>query len=102
MRVAPVPLGVASAFPLFTPGKYRKIPCRAVGVSTRASIVSFWSWSLRSYNTKKNVLFLSMGPPRLTVLWCRLYHTGTEDVRRLAAQVFAFNAEFRRFHVAAP
>ena len=35
------PLAVTSALPLFTPGKNRKIPCRAVGVRTTASTLSF-------------------------------------------------------------
>ena len=42
-RVLPEPLGVVSALPLFTPGKNRKMPCRASGVSTTASVFSFWS-----------------------------------------------------------
>src|SRR5688500_8597701 len=36
IRLLPLPLGVVSALPLITPGKNRKMPCRAVGVSTRA------------------------------------------------------------------
>src|SRR6185503_5438826 len=97
-------------FPLFQPSKYRKMPLRAHGVSTSGFCV-VRSLTLKPLNNaKKNVLFLTIGPPRLAVYSCVFFQLGTVGFHapvsaatvRLFAQVLASNAEFVAAHTRLP
>src|SRR3989442_8599537 len=52
------------ALALSTPGKYRKIPWRAMAVSVVPTAFSRLRSRCPSNKRKKNVLFLIIGPPR--------------------------------------
>src|SRR5438128_224525 len=101
MRLVPDPLGVVSALPLFTPGKKRTIPCRAVSVRIVLLTVSRCAPSCPSMRPKKKVLFRTIGPPRLAVYCCLLYQNGVIPCR-LFDHEFASKAELRMFQVAPP
>src|SRR2546423_13720531 len=61
-----------------------------------------------SHNAKKNVLFLTIGPPRLAVYsfsFCQFGFPGVHTPRTtclLLLHVLASSAEFRTFHTALP
>src|SRR5215468_5351233 len=96
--------------PLFQPSKYRKIPFRAHGVSTIGFCVVRALTFSPSNNPKKNVLFLTIGPPRLRVYWCVLVQFGVvgfqapvlESTVLLLLQVLASKAEFVADHTTLP
>ena len=79
------------------------MPLRAHGVST----MGFWFVRARtitsSNNVKKNVLFLTIGPPMLPVNWCVLFQFGADGFHppvlesncRLLVQVLASSPVFR-------
>src|SRR5678809_1279130 len=71
--VGPVDTVVANAFPAFHPSKYRKMPMRAHGVKTVKLVNDRCSAWFISYRTKKKVLFLTIGPPKLAVPWLVLF-----------------------------
>src|SRR5207244_12391293 len=87
--------------PLFTPGKQRHTPCRAVSVRIVLLTVSRCAPSCPSTRPKKNVLFLTIGPPRLAVYCCRLYQKGLMPWR-LFDHEFASKTELRMFQVRPP
>ena len=74
--VAPV-VGTCSELPLFQPSKYLKIPFRAHGVSTVALLFVRVDGNKPFHRKKKNVLFLTIGPPMLPVYSFRLVQAGT-------------------------
>src|SRR5262245_26939821 len=97
-------------FPLFQPSKYRKMPFRAHGVSTSGFCVVRPLTLSPLNNAKKNVLFLTIGPPRLAVYSCVLVQFGAvgfhapvlESTVLLLAQVLASNAELVPAHTRLP
>src|SRR5262245_10779193 len=108
--VAPVAWRVCVMFPLFQPSKYRKIPFRAHGVSTIGFCVVRPLTITPSNNAKKNVLFLTIGPPRLALYSCVLVQFGAVGFQApvlasmvlLLAQVLASRAEFVADHTRLP
>ena len=60
------------ALALSTPGKYRKMPWRAMSVNVVPAKFSRFKSRCPSNNKKKNVLFLTMGPPTRAPYWLRL------------------------------
>src|SRR6185295_17539540 len=86
------------------------MPFRAHGVSTNGVWVVRWLMINPSNSAKKNVLFLTIGPPTLAVYWFRLtqsarvgLHNPVVGLRvRLLAQVLASNALFRADQTALP
>src|SRR5688572_31083127 len=78
------------------------MPFRAHGVSTIVFGVVRALAITPSYNAKKNVLFRTIGPPRLMVYSCALVQFGLvgfhapvfESIARLLLQVLESNAEF--------
>src|SRR5688572_23359082 len=80
------------------------MPFRAHGVST----TGFWllrdAGSRPFQRAKKNVLFLTMGPPKLAVYSLRLVQLRVTGVPalRLFAHVFGSRAELVTFHTAEP
>src|SRR5262245_46140034 len=97
-------------FPLFQPSKYRKIPFRAHGVSTVVFCVLRLLTISPFQSPKKNVLFLTIGPPRLAVYSCVLVQSGRvgfqapvfESIVLLLAQVLASKAELVADHTRLP
>src|SRR5712691_1480712 len=98
------------AFPLFQLSKYRKMPFRAHGVSTMEfGVVRLFTRRL-SHSAKKNVLFLTIGPPKLPVNWWLLLQSGFVGLHPpvlgstclLLFQVLASRALFRTDHTPVP
>ena len=87
--------------PFAQPSQYRKMPFLAQSVSTTGLCIVRCRSNCWSHNAKKNVLFLMIGPPRLTVSWFRLIHVGLPGVQTprticlLLLHVLASSAEFR-------
>src|SRR5437868_6277236 len=75
--VAPDVVVTVCAFPLCQLSKYRKMPFRAHGVSTVALELLRVAGSRPSHRAKKNVLFLTIGPPTLPVYSLRFVQAGT-------------------------
>jgi hypothetical protein len=65
--VRPVDVVVDNALPAFHPSKYLKIPILAHGVNTVKFVDERCNAWFISNNTKKKVLFFTIGPPKLTV-----------------------------------
>src|SRR5437867_6260444 len=86
------------------------MPFRAHGVSTVGFCVVRALTITPSNNAKKNVLFFTIGPPRLAVYSCALVQFGLvgfqapvlESTARLLLQVLASNAEFVADHTRLP
>src|SRR5438093_769609 len=81
-----------AALALSAPGKYRKIPFRACWVSTVPVTFSLCCTRWPSKNPKKNVLFLTIGPPRRAPYSFRLEKFFATPLK-LLNQVLAFSAE---------
>src|SRR5882672_9203804 len=98
------------ALPLFQVSKYRKMPFRAQGVNTMTFRRVRLLLIRPSHNPKKNVLFLTMGPPALTEYSFRLFQSVGMAFHapvfgstwRLLFHVLASSALFRMDHTAAP
>ena len=105
---APALLVAVLILPFAQPSQYRKMPFLAQSVSTAGLIVFRWRSNCWPQRAKKNVLFFTMGPPRLAVYSFRLIQAGLPGVQTprticlLLLQVFASSAEFRTFHTALP
>src|SRR5215472_1517366 len=80
------------ALPLSTPGKYRKIPCCAMGVNVQPTTFSRLRSRSPSNKRKKNVLFLMIGPPRRAPYWLRLSKLFATPLK-LLNQLLASTAE---------